>query len=59
LFSKSGFWFDSILCSVWQDANPLIKRNRVTRWVSWKTRPKCSPSHFLSKLIHNFFGGIK
>jgi hypothetical protein len=28
---------------------------RVTRCVCEKNRPKCSPSHFLSKLILNFF----
>jgi hypothetical protein len=24
-----------------------------------KCPPKCSPNHFLSKLLHNFYGGTK
>jgi hypothetical protein len=33
----------------------LANGSRVTRWVCEKVTPKCSPTHFLSKQIHNFY----
>jgi hypothetical protein len=35
----------------------LIILRKVTRRASGKNRTKCSPTHFLSKLMHNFYCG--
>jgi hypothetical protein len=36
-----------------------LKSSRVARWVCEKNRPKYSPVHFLSKLIHSFYSRKK
>jgi hypothetical protein len=33
--------------------------HRVTRWVCEKNRPKCGPTHFLPKSMHELNRGIK
>jgi hypothetical protein len=40
---------------------PLLAWARILgdKISSWKTRPKCSPNYFLSKLIHSCFLGMK
>jgi hypothetical protein len=37
----------------------LSSPNRVSRWVCEKSRPKCCPSCFMSKLKHKFYSGNK